>query len=166
MKDVVIQSLNVIEKTLKYLVIAILIIMTVVTFYQVVLRYVFQSATIWSEELTIYLHVWLVMLASAIAIRSKRHIRIDFFVNSLGVKGKFIMEMFGLILILLFLLFFFKEGVSIVQSTFNAETYSLKIPMAYPYMALPIGAGLMILFVIEMMIGQIKQFLIDLKVKG
>lgn len=163
MKNYVIQSLHVIEKTLKYLVVAILILMTVVTFYQVILRYVLKAPTIWSEELSRYLYVWLVMLASAIAIRSKRHIRIDFFINKLGVKAKFVIEMIGFILILFFLFFLLREGISIVQSTFNAETYSLKIPMAYPYMAIPIGTGLMILFAIEMMIRQIKEFLINQK---
>ena len=67
--------------------------MTAVIFYQVVLRYLFQGSTIWAEELARYSFIWVVMLASAIAIRRYKHIRIDFLIERMGPRLRFWVEL-------------------------------------------------------------------------
>ncbi|NEU32631.1 TRAP transporter small permease [bacterium LRH843] len=163
MRNVVIQSLDKIEKFLKYTVVISLFVMTIVTFSQIVLRYVFKAPTIWSEEVARYLYIWLVLLASAVAVRSNRHIRIDFLVNKFKPKTKFVIETIGLVLILIFLVVLLREGISIVQGTTNAKSQGIGIKMSYAYLAIPAGASLMILFTIEMMVKHVKSFLIGQK---
>lgn len=151
--------LNSIENVIRYLVASMIVTMTVVIFYQVTQRYLFGQPTIWSEELARYLFVWLVMLASAIAIRKNRHIRIDFFIRKLKPKARLFIELLCYTLILVFLVFLLKEGWAIMQQTFNQRSPGLKIVMAYPYLSIPLGTSLMILFTLEIMIKQCKDYL-------
>lgn len=61
-----------------------LVIMTVMTFLQVVLRYVFDSGLIWSLEATTYSFGWLVLLGMSNGIRANTHLAVDLVVNSLS----------------------------------------------------------------------------------
>lgn len=71
------------EKTLLTL---LMIAMTVVTFVQVVARYVFNSGVVWALELTVFLFAWLVLLGAAHLAREGRHIGIDALITAIG-KG-------------------------------------------------------------------------------
>lgn len=158
MNDRLTLLLDVTEKVLSYIVSAIIAVMTIVTFYQVVLRYVFESATIWAEEVVRYSFVWLVLLTSAIAVRRNRHIRIDFFVNKLSPGPRFLLEMVSSLMILVFLIFLLREGLTIVASTGHQSSQALKIPMSYPYLAIPLGTILMIVFMLELMVKQYRHY--------
>jgi len=58
--------------------------MALVTFFQVVLRYVFRSGLIWGVELTLYAFVWLVVFGMSYGVKQGIHIGIDFFVKTLA----------------------------------------------------------------------------------
>lgn len=56
------------------------------TFFQVVLRYLFNSPMTWIEEISRYLFVWIVFLGSALAFRTGVHIKVDVLE---GLAGRF-----------------------------------------------------------------------------
>ena len=51
--------------------------MTLVTFLQVVLRYVFGTGFVWSLEVTQYLFAWLVLIGMSYGVRTQAHIAVD-----------------------------------------------------------------------------------------
>ena len=51
--------------------------MTVLTFVQVVLRYVFGTGFVWSLEVTQYLFAWLVLIGMSYGVRTQAHIAVD-----------------------------------------------------------------------------------------
>ena len=51
--------------------------MTVLTFIQVVLRYVFDSGWVWSLEATTYTFAWLVLIGMSYCVRERAHIAVD-----------------------------------------------------------------------------------------
>ena len=55
--------------------------MTVLVFFQVVMRYVFSQPTSWSDEIAVYAMVWSVYLSVSWAVRERAHIRVMNFVN-------------------------------------------------------------------------------------
>ena len=59
------------------LIAAILGVMTVLAFVQVVLRYVFNSGLIWALEANFYLFSWLVMIGISYCVRVRAHIGVD-----------------------------------------------------------------------------------------
>ena len=62
--------------------------MTLLTFVQVVLRYVFNSGFVWALEVTTYLFAWLVLFGMAYGVRVGAHIGIDALVKLLPTAGQ------------------------------------------------------------------------------
>lgn len=63
-----------IEETL----IAILLgLMTIITFANVVTRYVFNSNILWALELTVFLFAWLVLLGASYGVKMNAHLGVD-----------------------------------------------------------------------------------------
>jgi C4-dicarboxylate transporter DctQ subunit len=61
-----------------------MVFMTVVTFWQVVLRYVFNSGLLWGNEATLYAFAWLVVFGLAYGVRTRAHLGIDIVVRMLA----------------------------------------------------------------------------------
>jgi C4-dicarboxylate transporter DctQ subunit len=60
--------------------------MTLVTFAQVIARYVFNYSFTWALELTTWLFAWLIFLGIPYGVRVGSHIGVDALVKSLGPK--------------------------------------------------------------------------------
>lgn len=80
------------------LMILLLAAMTLLTFSQVVLRYVFNSGWTWALEATTYMFGWLVLVGISYGIKVGFHIGIDAVVNLLPKRGR---RVVGLITVLL-----------------------------------------------------------------
>ena len=149
--------LDVICRGLRILLALLAAMMTAIMVYQVVLRYCFNDANIWAEEVTRYLFVWVTMLGSGIAIRANVHLRIDFFVGMLGLKPRLILQLISYMLILLFLLYLCDLGFNLMDNTWVNRSAGLRIPMAIPYTAIPVGGIVMILFCVECIFKKIEE---------
>jgi len=77
---------GVIEKIVDVIMIAAFMIMTVVYFSSIVVRYVFNSGISWAEELTRYLNVGMVMLGAGTLARYGANTNIT--VLEISVKGR------------------------------------------------------------------------------
>jgi TRAP-type C4-dicarboxylate transport system permease small subunit len=124
-------------------------IMVLVMLYQIVLRYCFSSANVWAEELTRFIFVWVTTLGASVAIRRNVHLRVDLVVDFLKPRPRFILQIVTYTLILLFLIYLFRLGVDLMSRTMINKSAGLRLPMAYPYAAIPVGAAFMILSCIE-----------------
>ena len=58
--------------------------MTLLTFLQVVLRYVFGTGFVWSLETTTYLFAWLVLIGMSYGVRTQAHIAVDLMTSRLS----------------------------------------------------------------------------------
>ncbi|WP_313342295.1 TRAP transporter small permease [Sedimentibacter sp.] len=131
-------------------------VMVVALFYQIIMRFLFESANSWSEELTRYSFIWMSMLGSAIATRRSRHMNVDFLMNRMPKILKIINSIIIKSLIIAFLIVIIFYGISLVSITFKQLSPGLRVPMAYMYASVPIGGILMLLFTIEVIINDIK----------
>ena len=103
----------------------------VVVFAQVVSRFVFNAPFSWSEELARYLQVWLILLASAACVR--RGPRLEWTMRFLSLAG--VIFFLGVVIV---------SGIVLISATANQMTPALEIPIRIVYLALPIGALLML----------------------
>lgn len=71
----------------EWLIAILLALMTVITFSQVIARYVFNYSYTWALELTTFLFAWLIFLGIPYGVRVGAHIGIDALVKSLGPKA-------------------------------------------------------------------------------
>jgi C4-dicarboxylate transporter DctQ subunit len=116
--------------------------MTIVTFSQVVARYVFNTGAIWALELTTFLFAWLVILGISYGIRVRAHIGVDAFVKLFRTP---VQRFLGILAIAAGLLY---AGLLLVGSweqtfgiifEFDIESEDLKVPLWIPLSVLVIG---------------------------
>ncbi len=138
-----------IEKVIMIALSIMFLVMVGAIFLQVVMRYVFNNANAWSEELARYTFVWLTLLGASVAVRKTSHMKVDYFINLMPRKLVKILYIFTNALLIAFFLVVIKYGFDLVAITFKQKSAGMGMPMAYPYLALPVGAILMLMFTIE-----------------
>lgn len=67
--------------------------MTIITFVNVVMRYVFNASLIWGLELTLALFAWLVLFGMSYAVKVTAHLGVDAVINILPQRGRRILAL-------------------------------------------------------------------------
>jgi len=137
-------------RLLDYILNAILIvagsIMVLLVFTNVV-THIFNKDIAWTTELCEFLMVWASFLGGAAAARRGAHMTITEFLDKLGEKGRFKADAVIQLLCLLVLGLLIWFGMVIVNANWGNHLTVLGWPMAYQYLALPVGAFLSFIFV-------------------
>lgn len=116
-----------------YLIAAMLAVMVVLVFGNVVMRYVFNSGFTVSEELSRWLFVWLTFLGAVVALRDNAHLGTDMLVGKLGPRGKKLCMAVSLVLMLWCCWLIFKGSFD--QSVINLTSTSavMEVSMTWFY---------------------------------
>ena len=70
--------INNIEESLIALILG---LMTVITFANVIARYVFNSNILWALETTVFLFAWLVLIGASYCVKTRSHLGVDVIIN-------------------------------------------------------------------------------------
>ncbi|AYO29784.1 TRAP transporter small permease [Biomaibacter acetigenes] len=127
------------------IVVTMFLLMITVSFIQVVSRYIFNYSLSWSEEMARYLFVWIVFLGAPIVQDRNAHLGVDLLLSKFQGRAKVILQMLINIAIGIFTLVLIRTGAGLVLMTMDQPSAALKIPMAYIYFSIPLGAGIMLL---------------------
>ena len=119
-------------------------VLTVVVFLQVLFRYVFHLPLFWTEETARYCLVWASMLGAGYALRHGQHIAVTIIVDRLPVVLHRATMRLAQIAVLGIIVVILWGGIELVSITRNQISPALRIPMSYPYLAMPIGALFML----------------------
>jgi TRAP-type mannitol/chloroaromatic compound transport system permease small subunit len=76
------------------------VVMVIVTFLIVVLRYVFSIGSIAMQESVIYLHSIVFMLGAAYTLKRNAHVRVDIFYEKMSPRSKAWVDLLGAVLLL------------------------------------------------------------------
>lgn len=97
------------------------LLMVVITFAIVVLRYGFNLGWIAMQESVTYLHGAVFMLGAAHTLRVNEHVRVDIFYRTMSVRNQARVDLFGSLLLLLPVTLF----VFIVSFNYVADSWRL-----------------------------------------
>lgn len=116
-----------------------------VLFQGVVLRYIFNFAFSWTEEVVRYSIVWLVFLGGSIAARRGGHIAMDIAVVYLPPRAKLFLMGVATAIACFFTLLMTYYGALLTGSiwAYGQLSPAAMIPMAIPFAAIPVGCALM-----------------------
>lgn len=90
-------------------VIAVLLgLMTLLTFANVVARYVFNSNIMWALELTVFMFAWLVLMGASYAVKKHSHLGVDAIVNMFSPPVRRFLALISVAACLLFALLMVK----------------------------------------------------------
>lgn len=124
-------------------------VIAIVIPYEVIGRYVFQSMSMWSGEVSTYSLAWASMLGGAVGLKKGYQVKMDSVVESVppGVAKVF------KFLAYLSALFFFGMmfGFGLFQTIYNWQQTSpaIGIIMSFPYASLPAGFFIMFFLTLE-----------------
>ncbi len=137
----------------------VLLMMSVVG-YSVVNRYLLGTPVTWTDELSGYLVVALVMLGTAEALRRGEHISVDLITSRLGERGQRIAEVWGNIMVLVVAAALLISGMETIEYSVNfgilSEGY-LEVPMWIPQSFLILGAVLLALVAVANLLSRIER---------
>ena len=118
---------------LSYLIAAVLAVMVVLVFGNVVMRYAFNSGLTLSEELSRWLFVWVTFLGAIVALNDGAHLGTDMLVSRLSVRGKKSCLLIGLLLMLFVCWLMFKGSLDQVKINLESTSAVMEVPMAWFY---------------------------------
>jgi C4-dicarboxylate transporter, DctQ subunit len=115
--------------------------MTLLTFTQVVLRYVFNSGFVWALEGTTYLFAWLVLFGMSYGVRVGSHIGVDAVVKLLPPKGQRVVGLLAILLSLVYCVILFVGAWNYTDTmmTIGIEAEDIPVERWMLSIILPIG---------------------------
>ena len=122
--------------------------MAIAVFLQVLFRYALHLPLFWTEEFARYCLVWASLLGAAVALKRGEHIAVTIVLDNLPEGLARILILVARVSVVLILLVIIWGGIKLVIVTSVQVSPALRIPMAVPYSALPLGSALMLVHVI------------------
>jgi len=141
--------LDKLDRLLRGLVVALVAAMLAALALQVGMRYLGGRALSWSEELALLAFTWVVVLASALGIRSGLHARMTMLVDRLPGGAARVMEAVIALLIAALGVAIALTGWEYVQETRGMTSASIGYPIELLHAAAPAFGVLVALFALE-----------------
>lgn len=130
-----------------------MVTMFVILLLQTVLRYCFNAALKWPEELSRYVFIWYVFVGMSYCERYHTHLIVDF-LTAFFPKIKKAYSIIGDISVLVFSGVMAAAGVEKLQSLLTSGQLSpaMEIPMFYCYLALEVGFVLCVIRAVQSLV--------------
>ena len=142
---------TVLDRVLESLVMVVVAVLVLDVLWQVFTRFILNDPSTWTEELAVFMLIWVSLLGAAVALGRGAHLGIDYFVGKLPPRARVTTEVFAFFCIAAFsLLVMVVGGIDLVASTLQLEQISpaLGVPMGYVYLAIPISGFFLTLYAI------------------
>lgn len=119
--------------------------MTLITFSQVIARYVFNYSFVWVFELTGVMFAWLIFIGMSYGVRVGIHIGVDAFVKSLEPRAARIVGSIASALCIVYALIVVVGGYQYVSKMYEVGILMQDIPVQQwiPRVILPLGFALL-----------------------
>jgi C4-dicarboxylate transporter DctQ subunit len=122
-----------------------LALMTVITFAQVIARYVFNYSFVWALELVTFLFAWLIFLGMSYGVRVGSHIGVDALVKLLSPRPARVVGTIATLCCIAYALIVLYGGFIYMSKMRELGTLAqdLPIPVWIPQLIVPLGAALL-----------------------
>ena len=124
---------------------AILLTIFVIVQAEVVLRFIFDSPTSWSHEVSTFAICWVGFLAAGHILRLSRHLEVDVLTSRISKKSRRLLGTITDATACAFCIYACYVGVKFVDIAFLMKATSaseIDTPLWIPYLAIPIGFGI------------------------
>jgi TRAP-type C4-dicarboxylate transport system permease small subunit len=123
--------------------------LTVDVLWQVFTRFILKNPSTWTEELAVFMLIWVALLGAAVALSRGAHLGIDYFVGKLSIRKRIYTEIFVFLCITAFsFCVMILGGIGLVMRTLQLNQLSpaLGIKVGYVYLAVPISGFFFVLY--------------------
>lgn len=133
-------------------------VMVTISFVNVITRYFIRMSLSWSEEITVNLFVWVVMLGTAIAFKKGSHLGMEFIYERFPYRIKKVLFLLSAILSIAFFVVLGWLGAIEVKDEIDlcVITESLAIPVWYYTIAIPVFSVLVIFRILQNVVTSLR----------
>src|SRR5438128_109708 len=144
------------HRLLTWLMVATVAILIVPVTLQIVSRYTHLIPSwIWTEELSRFLFVWMVMLGAMVGVREHTHFEVDVW-PELGARANALLRIVSALGVLVFALVFVWWGIQFVRFGWDQTSELADLPMPFIFMAWPIAGFFWVVFLGEAMVHDVR----------
>jgi TRAP-type transport system small permease protein len=137
------------HRLLTWLMAATVAILIVPVTLQIISRYTaLIPAWIWTEELSRFLFIWMIMLGSMIGVREGTHFVVDIW-PELAPRPAALLQIVSNVFVLAFALVFVWWGVQFVRFGWDQTSELAELPMAFIFIAWPVSGVTWVFFLGE-----------------
>jgi len=144
------------HRILTWLMVATVAILIVPVTLQIISRYTqLIPSYIWTEELSRFLFIWMVMLGAMIGIREHTHFEVDVW-PELKPRANALLRIVSQLFVLVFALVFIWWGIQFVRFGWNQLSELAELPMPYIFAAWPLAGATWALFLGESLLENLR----------
>ena len=138
-----------VEQSVTAVVLALAVGITVVMLAQVFFRYVLNDSLQWSEEVSVWLMIWMVFIGGALLSARDEHMNVVVVLERLPPRGRAVMQIAQKVLSVVFLAFVVWVGIKMFNGTFHRISPSTGLSSRWAKLSLPAGSLLMLLLTLN-----------------
>lgn len=134
--------------------------LTFILLYDVMMRFVFNSPTIWAHELSLHLFGAYAVLAGPYVLLHDQHVKIDIIYNRFSKRGRAVLDSFTFLIFFLFIFVMLRYGfnwawISVkIQETISPSPW--RSPVWPTKLTIPLAAFLMLIQGLAQFIRNVK----------
>jgi TRAP-type C4-dicarboxylate transport system permease small subunit len=139
------------DRLLEGLVMIVVAVLVVDVLWQVFTRFILKDPSTWTEELAVFMLIWVSLLGAAVALGRGAHLGIDYFVGKLPERIRLATEVLVFVVVSAFsLLVMLVGGIQLVRETLylGQQSPALGVRMGYVYLAVPISGFFLTLYAV------------------
>jgi TRAP-type C4-dicarboxylate transport system permease small subunit len=116
----------------------------------IVLRYVFESPIAWSNVVTRYAYIYIVLLGTAVSYIEGSHAQIDFVYESVSKRTRAFFDLFHYLAMLFMCGLLIVYGIKHVATMWPVHSPAVSfLSMGVVYLSVPLSAALMVIFLLK-----------------
>ena len=142
---ILVRMLGWLRRLVDAVLVLLLCVMVGLIMFQILGRYVFNYSISWSEEAANFALVWMTMLGAGLAMRTRSHVGIDILVTRTPLRVQQVAKSASFLLGAWFLIVVITGSFAMISLGMIVKSAALQIPMAIPYLALPVGMSYFLL---------------------
>jgi TRAP-type C4-dicarboxylate transport system permease small subunit len=112
-----------------------------IVFFEVMIRYVFNAPTAWTEETAEFMLVWYGLLTAAVGAHKGMHFSIRLAVARFNPRARWIIRQGISVAIIVFLLALLKQGIGFLEVVADQVAMGTGVNMRVPWAGIPVGVG-------------------------
>lgn len=133
-------------------------LLVLVCFVNVVARHVFNHPFVWSDELSLYLLVWLVFFSAALCLLKGEHVYVEALRDHIGGLLRLIWDLVVDVLIVVFMAIHSYYAYVLCQTARIDISATLGVSRTWVYVGVLIGSLLCVIFGIRVIIQRICKY--------
>ena len=150
---IIAKTVRIIDKIIESISMVLLVLTIVVTAYQVVMRFVFNNPTSWSEEVTLLLLIWFGYIGVAMGVGRNYHITIESVTQRFPQKIQDYLQKFSDILICIFGGLMVQKGLELMKIAKVQVLPATQLNKSIMYLSLVVSGMLLVMYTVARLLG-------------